>query len=201
MPRDVEMQHPPTTVIDDEKAGEHAEGDRRNGKEIHGRNGFPMVAEKGKPSLRRLRVSGSALHPARNGSLGNIKTEHQKLSMDARCSPGWVLADHPEDQLPNLFRGLSSPDRLPDFGDQPPIQAKTSPVPPDYSFRGDNDEGLLPIRPDPPSNYPEEFIEEAEARSWTTTLQHDELLAQRKILDDDASMCAKEADECSEPKV
>jgi hypothetical protein len=64
--------------------------------------------------------------------------------MDARRSPQRILDDHLEEQPPNLFRGLSSPNWLPDFGDHPPLQMKTSPVPADDRFRGDDDESLLP---------------------------------------------------------
>jgi hypothetical protein len=66
-------------------------------------------------------------------------------------------------------------------GDQPPIQTEAGPVPADHGFRGDNDEGLLPTGPDSPSNYPEEFIDEAQDRPGTAPLQHSELLPEREI--------------------
>ena len=37
----------------------------------------------------------------------------------------------------------------PDSGDQPPVHTKTGPAPADYGFGRDDDEGLLPSRPDP----------------------------------------------------
>jgi len=49
-------------------------------------------------------------------------------------------------------------------------------VPADYGFGRDDDEGELPSRPDPPSYYPEDLIEEADARAGMPTLQHGELL-------------------------
>jgi len=72
----------------------------------------------------------------------------------------------------------SSSDLRPDSGDQPPVHTKTTPVPADDGFGRDDDEGLLPSRPDPPSDYPEELIEEAETRARMSTLQRDELLTQ-----------------------
>jgi len=51
----------------------------------------------------------------------------------------------------------------------------------DDSLGRDDEEGLLPSRPDSPSDYPEELIEEAEARARISTLQRDELLTQSKI--------------------
>jgi hypothetical protein len=78
-------------------------------------------------------------------SLGEIKTEHEKLAMDARRAPGWILNNHPEDQLPNLLRRLFSPNLRPDFGNQSPIRAETCSVPPDDSFGRNDDEGLFPL--------------------------------------------------------
>jgi hypothetical protein len=65
-------------------------------------------------------------------------------------------------------------------------------------FGRDDDERLLPRRPDPPSDYPEELIEEAEARARMSTLQRDELLTQSKILEKETSPSAKEANQHSE---
>jgi hypothetical protein len=73
-------------------------------------------------------------------------------------------------------------------------------VPPHHSFRRDDDEGLLPTRPDSSSNYPEEFIEEAEDRPWTAPLQHGELLPEREILQQEMPTTAKRAHKRSEPE-
>jgi hypothetical protein len=69
-------------VTDDEKAIEHAEGDRRNTEEVHRGNRFPVITEKGKPALDWLRISRCPFHPTRDRSLRNIKTEHEKLAMN-----------------------------------------------------------------------------------------------------------------------
>jgi hypothetical protein len=71
-------------------------------------------------------------------------------------------------------------------------------VPADDGFGRDDDEGLLPRRPDPPSDYPEELIEEAETRASVSTLQRDELLTQSEILEKETSPPTKEADQHSE---
>lgn len=120
--------------------------------------------------------------------------------MDARRSPGWVLDDHQKDQLPHFFPRLSSPNLRPYSGDQPPIQTEAGPVPADHRFRGDHDEGLLPTGPDSPSNYPEEFIDEAQDRPWTAPLQHTELLPEREILQDEMPTTTKRASKRSEPE-
>jgi len=120
--------------------------------------------------------------------------------MYPRGSPGGVFSDHTEDQFPNLLRCWSSSGLPPDSGDQPPVHTKTSPVPADDGFGRDDDKGLLPSRPDLPSDYPEELIEEVEARARMSTLQRDELLTQSKILKKEPSPPAKEANQHSEEK-
>src|SRR5258708_23068426 len=86
-PRDIEMQDAPTIVTDDEKAIEHAEGDRRNSEEVHRANRSPVIAEKGKPALGQLRISRCPFPPTRDRSLRNIQTKHKKHPMHARPSP------------------------------------------------------------------------------------------------------------------
>jgi hypothetical protein len=71
-------------------------------------------------------------------------------------------------------------------------------VPPNHGFRRDDDEGLLPTRPDSPSNYPEEFIEEAEDRPWVAPLEHSELLPEREILQEEMPTTTKRANKRSE---
>ena len=71
-------------------------------------------------------------------------------------------------------------------------------MPADDGFRRDDDEGLFPSRPDPTSNHPEKFIEEAEARARMSTLQRNELLTQSKILEKETLPSAKGAYQHSE---
>ncbi len=66
-------------------------------------------------------------------------------------------------------------------------------MPPDHRFRGDDDKGVLPTRPDSSSNYPEELVEQAYAWARMPALQHGELLAQREILEEEAPTRPHEA--------
>ena len=52
---------------------------------------------------------------------------------------------------------------------------------------------MLPIRQDSPGDYPEELIEEVEARARMSTLQRDALLTQSEIFEKETSPPAKEA--------
>src|SRR6266480_4314039 len=150
---DIEVQDAPTIVTDDEKAIERAEGDRRNSEEVHRGNRFPVITEKGKPVLGRLRISRCPFHPTRDRSLRDIKTGHEKLAMNAWRSPRWVLNNHPENQFLNLLRP-------PDLGDQLPVQTEAAPVPTHHGFGRDRNEGLLPSGPESADGDPEELVEQ-----------------------------------------
>jgi len=100
---DVEVQDPSTVMTNDEETVQHAERDCRDGEEVHRRNGFPVISQKREPTSGWLRVSRCVFHPAGDRSLRNIETQHEKLAVDARCSPGRILRDHPEDQIPNFL--------------------------------------------------------------------------------------------------
>jgi hypothetical protein len=63
-----------------------------------------------------------------------------------------------------------------------------------------DDEGLLPSRPDPSSDYPEELIEEAKARSRMSTLQHGELLPEHEILQNKIPAATEKANQGSDPE-
>ena len=185
-------------MTDDEEAVERAERNRWHREEIHGRNRFPMISKKDQPALGPVRISRRSFHLTGDGSLGKVKTEHAEFPMDPRCSPGGVLNDHAEDQFPNLLRRPFPSHLPPSSGDQPPVHTKTSPVPADDGFGRDDQEGLLPSPPDPPSDYPEELIEEVEARARMSTLQRDELLTQSEILEEETLPPVKEAYQHSE---
>jgi len=58
---DVEVQDAPAIMANNEEAVEKSEGDRRNGDEIHGGDGFAMIAEKSQPPPTRFWISGRSL--------------------------------------------------------------------------------------------------------------------------------------------
>src|SRR6266550_810029 len=85
--RDVEVQDPPTVMTDHEEAVEDTKRDRWNSEEIHRRNGFPMIAQKGQPTFGQFWVSRRSFHPAGDGSLRNIKAQHEKLPHGCAALP------------------------------------------------------------------------------------------------------------------
>jgi len=79
MLRDVNVQDAPPIMADDEEAVEYAEGNRWHSKEIHGCNGFPMVSKRGQPALGPVGISRRSFHPTGDGSLGEVKAEHEEF--------------------------------------------------------------------------------------------------------------------------
>jgi hypothetical protein len=200
LPGHVAVENLPPIVADDEEAIEHTESDGWNREEVHRGDGFPMVSKEREPSFCHFGISRRPFHAARDGSLGNIKTEHEKLAMDARCTPSWILGDHPEDQIPNLLRNSSPSCWLSDPGDQTPVESKACPVPTDDGFGRNHDEGLFPLRPKPTSGDPEEFVDQRQPRLRVLTLQDSELLPKREILQRKLPTATEKPNEYSEPE-
>ena len=104
MTRNVEVKNAPAVMANDEEAVQKAERDGGYGKEVHGGDGFAMVAKKGQPTLRWFWVSGRAFHPAGDSSLRNIEAKHEELAMNARSTSCRILRYQAIDQVPDLFR-------------------------------------------------------------------------------------------------
>ena len=177
----VEVQDAPAIMANNEEAVEKTEGDRRNGEEIHGGDGFTMIAEKSQPPPTRFWVSGRSLHPAGDASLRYIEAEHQKFAVDAGSTPGGVFGHHSEDQVLYLFRKSFSPNPFSDLGDKAPVQTEAGSMPTNHGFRSHDDERLFPPRPESAGDHPEKYVEHAELGFGVLALQHGEVLPEGQI--------------------
>ena len=93
MPRYVKVQDAPPVVADNEESVEQPKGDCRHREEVHRCDAFSMIAQKGKPTFRKFRICRCFVHPTGNSSFGYIKAEHEKLTVNPRRSPSWILDD------------------------------------------------------------------------------------------------------------
>lgn len=193
MPRHVEMQDTPPIMANYEEAIEHPKGDGRNGEEIHGCDSFSMIAQEGEPPFRKLRISWRFAHPPRDGSFGDIESEHEKLPVNARCSPRRILGHHLKDQSTNLLRNSSSADMPTEPGNEAPVELKPSLVPPNNGFRKNDDKELSPVGPELTCREPEQFVGQPKFGSRMATLKDCQLLSQDKIFQQEAATPAKEA--------
>src|SRR5436853_6603949 len=135
-------------MTDHEETIKQAKGHRRNREKVHRSNGFAMIAKKREPPFRGFRVSRRMTHAAGNGSLGNIESQHQELTVNTRCAPGWVFRHHPQNQLANLFGNSLPAHHSPSFGDRTPIKGQSLPVPTDHSLWSYDGQSLFPASPD-----------------------------------------------------
>jgi hypothetical protein len=159
-----------------------------------------MVVQKREPTLGWLRTSRRSFDPAGDRSLSNIKTQHEELAVDPRRSPGRVLSDHPEDQIPNLLGNSPPPCWLSDPGDQTPVETKACPMPSNHCLRLNYNQSFFPAGPELMGNYSEQFVEAAQNRSRVATLQYSQLLSEREVLQDKMPTATKKADEYYEPQ-
>jgi hypothetical protein len=83
---------------------------------------------------------------------------------------------------------------------QSPVQPEADSVPADERFRRDNDERLLPLRPEPTDGNPEKLVQEAEAGPRMSALQNGELLAKNQVLQNYAPTATEQTEERSEPE-
>ncbi len=149
MSRHIEMKNSPPIMGDDEEAIENAEGECWHGEEVHCGDGFAVIAQKRRPSLRRFRVSRRLPHPTQHGSLRDVEAEHLELAVDARRSPGGVLGDHAEDQYAQFLARWPSPNTGTLPRDPFPIELESGAMPADDRLRLDDEERLLPAGPEP----------------------------------------------------
>jgi hypothetical protein len=179
---DVTMQNLPSVMCDDEETIENAECERRHREEVHRGDSFPMIGQKRRPPLRRLRASRLSPHSAQDGSLRNIEAKHRQLAVDAWSTPGWVLSDHVEDEFAQ-FRADALPASANSIQREPsPIHFESGTAPANNSLRLDENQRLLPPRPEPFKRRPEPPVESSKSRRWMSLLQDRKLLPKRHVL-------------------
>ena len=181
MPRDIEMQNPLTVMADDEETVEQAESYRRDCEKVHRCDSFAMVSQKREPSFSLFWISRRAPNPAGNGSLENIEAQHQELPVNSGCAPGWILRNHPKNQIADFFGDSLPSNHTSCPRDRTPIQSESSAVPTNHSFRAYYDESLLPARPKPARKNPEELIEHPKAWPRVLPFKYGELLSKNQV--------------------
>lgn len=155
MCRDREVNNAPTFVCQDEEDVQDLKADRRNGKEVYGHKGLDVVVKEGSPGLRsRLTVSDQILGHAR---LPDVDAELQKLAVNTRRSPAWVLFAHATDQIANFARDRRAA-RLAAADLPRPEEAKRLAVPGNDRFWLDDDQRRTPVCPNAGQPNPQESV-------------------------------------------
>ena len=151
--RDVEMEDPASTLLDDEETIQDMEGEGRYGEKVHGRDDLAMIAKESRPELAGVIGRSQAPEIPRNGAFGDLEAEFQKLTVNSRSAPGVILVHHPPDESSNLGIDLW-PAKALWTRSKAPEQPKASPMPGDNGFWFDNDKDISPCRPKPAEQNP-----------------------------------------------
>src|SRR6266852_854848 len=197
MPRDVEMQHTPAVVADDEETVENPKCKGWDREEVHRCDGFSMATQEGEPTFGSLGIFRRPAHLAGDSSLGDLKTQHQQLARDTRRAPGGILPHHPKDEIPHLLRNPSSADHPEGCGDGTPVKRKPRPVPTHDRLWTHNNESLFPSGPESPRKNPEELIERCQSRPWMPSFQRRELLTKGQVFKKEPMTSAEEPKKCA----
>lgn len=143
---DIEVEDLATGVVDDEQDVEDAEGDGRDGEEIHGGDDIPMVPEEGPPVLPGSRWCRPLWHVTGNCALGDLDPELEQLSVDSGCTPGWILPAQATDEITNIAADPWT-SRLLRLGLPPPVPAESRPMPSNHGRRLHDGHGACPLGP------------------------------------------------------
>ena len=100
---DIEVQHLPTTVFQDDEYEQHPHGDRWNGKEIDRNQLADVVVKKRLPGLTRRPAKAS--QNSRDRALGDRDAEHLQFAVNSWRTPQRIGGHHSLDQLANLCPG------------------------------------------------------------------------------------------------
>ena len=190
----VAMKDTPSIMRDDEEAVKHAERQRRHGKEIHRSDGFPMIAQKGRPSLCRIRIPWRFPHPAQDGPFRNVEAKHLQFAMNPWRAPGWIVRNHAEDEFAE-FNADALPARANGMAREPgPIQLEAGPVPSHNGLRLNENQCLPPPGPEAPQYHPEKSVGNSKPRMRTPPFQDSKLLPESQILQEEIAARTKEHD-------
>ena len=155
--RDIEMEDLASAMFDDEETVQDPEGEGRHGEEVHGRDGFAVIAKESSPALAGVVGRRQAVEIAGDGPFGDIEAEFQKLTVNSGSTPRGILVRHPSDKRSDL--GINfRPAQVLWPGTQAPEQTKASPMPGDNGFRFDDDQDVAPCWPKPTEQNPKHSI-------------------------------------------
>ncbi len=141
-----------------------------------------VVAQEGGPGLA-AGTTWLAHHIFANGSLGHANPQLEQFAMDTRSAPEGVGSGH----LPNEIDGRGSHALAPGFRSPAlpaPEQAKALPMPAYHRVWLDQSQDTSPLAPRPRKPDPEDTIRRFPSRSLGVPAQDQELVPQRRVLQD-----------------
>jgi hypothetical protein len=133
-------------------------------------------------------------HPAQYGPFRNVEAQHLWFSMNPRRAPGGILGHQAEDELAQfnadaLPAGATSMQREPGS-----IKPEACAVPLHKRFRLNDNQCLLPGRPEATQYHPEKSVGNTQARTRLSPFQDSKLLPEGEIFQEKITTRTKEYD-------
>ncbi len=100
--RDVEMQNPASTVLDEEETIQDSQRGRRHCEKVHGRDDLAGIAQEGSPEFSVVVGRRQTTEMAGHGTLRDIRTEFKELAMNSWSAPAWIFLCHRPNERSNL---------------------------------------------------------------------------------------------------
>ena len=155
MSGNVEVEHLPPVVSQDEKDVENAERNRPNREEVDRNDFFAVIFEERAPGLRGWLWTPA--HVLGDGRLRELDSEFEDFSMNPRSSPKRIGFAHASDQLADVLGNRRSPGSpMPAFPG--PKESETFAMPCDDCFRFHEDKSGAPVGPDAQQPCPEKSV-------------------------------------------
>jgi hypothetical protein len=125
-----------------EEGVKHAEGERRDGEEVHRGNSFAVIAQECRSSLCRLWISRRHPHLTRHCTFRNVETEHLQLTVNSWRTPNPILGNRAKDQLAQFPAQTFSSRSGPMSRNPYPIQLAGCPIQANDGLRLDENQCL-----------------------------------------------------------
>ena len=116
--------------------------------------------------------------------LGDLDFQLEKLAMNSGRTPERIGRCHLKNKVTDLRADRRPPGSLLP-GLKSPEQLETLSMPPNDSFGFDDDQSLSPVAPETTKHDPEKTITGTKLRSFGTPFHSGQLLAKRKVLQND----------------
>jgi hypothetical protein len=183
--RHIEMEDPASAMLDDEETIQDSERQSRHREEVHGRNDLALIAKESSPKPAGVQGRKQTPEIAGHGTFGDVQSEFQKLPMNSRSAPAWILLCHPPDESSNLGIDYRPASALWSRS-KTPEQTKASPMPGGNGFRFDDDQDIAPCGPKTAEQNPEYSVFHSKPRARMFSLEYAQLLTEGKDLQAEA---------------
>ena len=185
------MQDATGLEFDDEEDEEGTEEEVMDDSEVAGPDASGLVLEEGAPGRAVLcRMWADFAHVLLDGALANLDGELEQFASNVLGAPETVIPGHLADEVDGLLRGTRR--SVCGLGLAAPIAAEEVAVPAQEGLWLDDDKGLLPEPGTSGKEDEEESVGDGEVWSLVLAGEHNDLVAEESVLDEQVGAGARE---------